>query len=364
MAARSVIAQGHSAGPEKEAKLTEKEDALLSDARDFLGDCSRFEIGHEQWQASLEKVKPNEDLRRRMESVRFLAWQKAQFAENLRLRETEVSAAVADSKSLQSMLKEESLATSDGNADIVQAEKSLTISRCRCEEDIKQLWDDLDAREASIEASAQAATDAGHTAVEESSKIIEAGQISAAAAEQAELLSRETTFIVDLQQELETRDAALQCAEAAFNSLVGRSLLAGIKGHSNDSSTAEVVSNKLRAVIAQKVLNRLLRDDPRLGSCFGTRRDSILHSEVLRAVGGAEAETGARAQAALRTPPVVPQTSPVSVSSPLPSSSCLVDFSLPAAASADVPEKDRDQPVAIWLPASSRLTNSAGEIKR
>ncbi|CAE8668905.1 unnamed protein product, partial [Polarella glacialis] len=261
--------------------LAKKEESWLTDAKDLLR--SRPVMPESSGEDDLRtEVESGDDLRRRSQSIRFLAWQKAQLQEGLRKKDLEAAAAIGDLRAVQESLR--GMSTSLGEEDQVlsQAEEELRVARERCAHELRELWEGLDQREADIERQAGAATAAAAACDAEGEILLHAGRSVASASRQAAVLNKETQLLVDLQQELETRDAALQCSEAAFACLVGRSF----SSRSHGNIDAEVVADSIREGVAQQVLESLLRDQPRLGHNLGSRARAVLEAAVLSAVGG------------------------------------------------------------------------------
>lgn len=201
-----------------EHELTEKENLFLADAAELLGQRwapeppspSRAEASEED----------DKDLRRRQQSMSFLAWQKGQLTQQLRRRSEQTLVAAADLRELSAAVRRDAVPAAKEELELSRAEEELAAARVQCLQDIQKLWDSLDAREERLEKEAEETLAAATAARQSANALVGAEDLSRAVCEQAGDLQEESSLLVDLHEDLETRDVSLQCQEAAFACLV------------------------------------------------------------------------------------------------------------------------------------------------
>eukprot|EP00931_Biecheleriopsis_adriatica_P081543 TRINITY_DN5487_c0_g1_i1.p1 TRINITY_DN5487_c0_g1~~TRINITY_DN5487_c0_g1_i1.p1 ORF type:complete len:544 (+),score=147.97 TRINITY_DN5487_c0_g1_i1:129-1760(+) len=252
-------------------ELTRKEELWLKDAKAFLAN-PRSGLQRPA-AAAPENHGEGRDFRRRLQSINFLAWQKAQLTQSLQRRSDQALAAASEHRMLAAAVQAETEEAAQADEALARSEAELLRARQRFEDEVAQLWNGLDKREADLEAAAKQASEAAGRCSAAGTALLEAGQLSASAVHQAAVLKRETVFLVDLQQELETRDASLQCAEAAFACLLGRG---------TSEPDAMQLLEEFREGVAGKLMESLQRDRPRLAS---GGRGALLRKAVLSALG-------------------------------------------------------------------------------
>ncbi|CAL1168036.1 unnamed protein product [Cladocopium goreaui] len=222
-------------------ELSLKEDLWLADAREFLRNCPDWPIA-DATSVQVEAT-PNE-LPRRLQSVNFLAWQKGQLTEHLRRKSEQTLVAAADLRELVTAVQRDALSIQAEEEALCKAEEELLLNRKRCAGELQQLWQELDLREMAFTDAALEVLEAPTAA----SELMQAAQLSEAVCDQAGDLQEETALLLDMHQDLETRDASQHCNEAAFGCLVERELtLDGLE--------------ELREGIAEHLQQALLLDD-------------------------------------------------------------------------------------------------------
>eukprot|EP00439_Symbiodinium_sp_Y106_P033950 s266_g4.t1 len=202
-------------GMDAQHELTEKENLFLADAAELLA---------QRWApeppSPSRAEEDDKDLRRRQQSMSFLAWQKGQLTQQLRRRSEQTLVAAADLRELSAAVRRDALPAAKEELELSRAEEELAAARVQCLQDIQKLWDSLDAREQRLEKEAKEALAAATAARQSANALVGAEDLSRAVREQAGDLQEESSLLVDLHEDLETRDVSLQCQEAAFACLV------------------------------------------------------------------------------------------------------------------------------------------------
>lgn len=150
----------------------------------------------------------------------FLAWQKGQLTQQLRRRSEQTLVAAADLRELSAAVRRDAVPAAKEELELSRAEEELAAARVQCLQDIQKLWDSLDAREERLEKEAEETLAAATAARQSANALVGAEDLSRAVCEQAGDLQEESSLLVDLHEDLETRDVSLQCQEAAFACLV------------------------------------------------------------------------------------------------------------------------------------------------
>eukprot|EP00439_Symbiodinium_sp_Y106_P039665 s266_g4.t2 len=215
LSARRGLAVVRQLGMDAQHELTEKENLFLADAAELLA---------QRWApeppSPSRAEEDDKDLRRRQQSMSFLAWQKGQLTQQLRRRSEQTLVAAADLRELSAAVRRDALPAAKEELELSRAEEELAAARVQCLQDIQKLWDSLDAREQRLEKEAKEALAAATAARQSANALVGAEDLSRAVREQAGDLQEESSLLVDLHEDLETRDVSLQCQEAAFACLV------------------------------------------------------------------------------------------------------------------------------------------------
>jgi len=216
-------------------------------------------------------------MRRRLQSARFLAWQQAQLGAELAREEAALQALREDVARAQRELRSRE-AVSDAQSESLQlAEARVLESEARCAREIAERWRVTDEMEEELLTSGERARRAASEYEEQWEDFREAQQALRSSELEAEELEREVALASDQQQEVDAREAALQCMESAWACRVQQTFSTLEDGDEGQHDALEA----LRSGVAERIVDALLREDPSLGDQI-----DIVRSVVDDSLGG------------------------------------------------------------------------------
>lgn len=219
--------------------------------------------------------------RYRVKAARFLAWQQAQAVTDLARRAASIAATRGEVAELHEELREvgeASRAQDDGRR---SEEARLRDEEQRCMRAIEDRWRELDEREEAIRNSSRVLNEAAAELEERGSKLREVRRVLSAMNRQTEQLSMERSIFRDQLQDVEAREAALDCMEEAWGSSIARWCGGNIETDDTYTTATDAVA-LVRETVVERMLDLLPSQvDPRLQYDEGAAR-----AVILRSIGG------------------------------------------------------------------------------
>jgi len=227
-----------------------------------------------------------ESLRRRLQSVRFLAWQQRQLGLEIERREAAVLAAGQELASLRDECRAQESARQAQDKDLREAEAQLLVEQEQCALSIRESWRVLDDREGALNTEGRDVLEAAERLGQQRACLEEACEVLGVAEQQAAALRRELAFLGDRRQDVEAREATLHCMEGAWGRIVGQGCVAhagagSSKASGSDGDYGRAVESALAVVrenVTARVVDALLEGDPRLRRCRGTVQAAVRSS--------------------------------------------------------------------------------------
>jgi len=218
-------------------------------------------------------------LRRRLQSVRFLAWQQAQLRDDLARRESEIAAARQEVRNAHAYKREEEDKLATRASILLDAEGQLLKMEGRRVREVQDRWRELDERANAVDTSARAAYTTALHYEQHGHTLAEAQNILAVAERQAEQLNMQVGVLKDQRQEVEAREAALYCMESAWGCVAQQWCVAAVGDRSCTNAEAEDYVAAIREAVTECIVEELLKDDPRLWRDHG-HVWSVVHSSL------------------------------------------------------------------------------------
>eukprot|EP00929_Paragymnodinium_shiwhaense_P022859 TRINITY_DN14475_c0_g1_i1.p1 TRINITY_DN14475_c0_g1~~TRINITY_DN14475_c0_g1_i1.p1 ORF type:complete len:896 (-),score=244.05 TRINITY_DN14475_c0_g1_i1:398-3085(-) len=213
----------------------------------------------------------DEALRRRMQSARFLAWQQKQLGEDLVRKLSGLQETKKELKQLQEDLEAQEDIQRSEDEKLREEEEKLLAEETRLRQEVEEGWKARDEQEAALDVVARAAQQRAAEYSQQIGSLEDARKSVAEAEEQAKALEGEACALADLRHEVETREATLHCVDDAWHCLVQQHL-------AQANLERPAASAKLRAQVAERIVEELVRNDVTLRHNLDTVREVVRRS--------------------------------------------------------------------------------------
>lgn len=270
---------------EREAAAGHHEDVWASDTRELLG-CSALEPrlpDFPEWLTQPDTVADSstleEALQRRLQAVRFLAWQQAQIGEDLIQAEAGNSATTQELDELQGQLSLQKGTKRDRGDELSAVEAQFHDVQERCCQEAEDQVREMECSRVQLE-ELQAELDLAMSLNEKQLReLAEAQQELRASELRAEQIRENTLMLGDQQEELETREAALRCMESSWGCIVQQAFGGGVTAERQ--ALGDDLLDLLRSAVSERLVDEVCRLEPSIAA-----RQDLADWVVLRSLGG------------------------------------------------------------------------------